>query len=192
MVTVQGNVRKAMRLARKGIGGANWYNSLYTRIEELHGKHAIRYCFILAVTSPNTSVQGNVTLANKAMDQWEAGDEFTGFLSSVCKALEMLRLQEEIFGVITSITIRGRKIRHFADAIIGEVSAVPVDRWMLRAFDFKSITPRRFDYIIDFCRENAAKLGLTPRELQAAIWSGIKAESEVGIRDNDSMLVHLT
>ena len=191
MARLKGTTRRACRLARVGTEGAQWYNELSGELQRLYGDNANTFAAILAVTSPNATVKANVSLAYKAWQQWQADEPFTGFLSIVCTSLELLRASANAFGEVSPSVIRGTKIKHFFRAIVGDPQAVPVDRWMLRAFGFEFPTVARFRYIIDYVQKNAARFGMTPRELQAAIWCGIKVESPGGLGERDDMLAVL-
>ena len=122
----------------------------------------------LAITSINTSVVANVTLAKKAYRQYIDGRPFRGFLPMVIEKLEVARDGQ---------APQGRKIYNFYKALMGVHGAVVVDRWILRAYGFKSMTPGRYDYIERHITRLAKEEGFTPREYQAMVWGGVKTLS---------------
>ena len=67
------------------------------------------------------------------------------------------------------------KVQAFADALAGDLSAVVVDRWRLRAFGFPiKNTPKRNGPTPEGVAGKAAKENMEPAQVQAAIWCGIK------------------
>lgn len=167
---------------KKGLYGAGWYDETRHHIEEKIGsEHTPIYIDFLAATSPNQSVAGNVTCANKALRQFRDGKAFTGYLPIVKNMLDTIRINHMTghrapFG--------GLKVQNFADALAGDLSAVVVDRWILRAFGYPlSATPKRYRLISEWITAKAQREGMEPAQVQAAIWCGIKdLEDETGFK----------
>jgi hypothetical protein len=66
--------------------------------------------------------------------------------------------------------LRGPKTAAFARAIAGDPDAVVIDTWMLKPLDKRSVTPAQYGIIASAVVRCAARVNLTPRETQAAIW----------------------
>ena len=109
------------------------------------------------------------------------GYAFTGFLPNQIKYLDLIKAGHDV---------PGRKIMSFIKALEGDNYAVVVDIWMTRAFGTARLrqydnrkttlapTKREYDAIEAYCRLEAIIRGVTPREYQSIIWTGIKrAES---------------
>ena len=125
---VEPNTKQALRFAQIGLHGSKWYDDLQQELVKGFGKDARLFAVLLAVTSPNTSVQGNCTLATKAFEQWKQGKSFEGFLSIVISQLELLRASEQKQGCLQIELVKGLKIQHFLQSILGNSEAVAVDR----------------------------------------------------------------
>ena len=165
------NTRKANKYFKLGIDGAFWYDKTYAVISEIFREDANLFCDMLAATSPNTSVKGNVTLALKAFFQFQKEEEFHGFMGST---IDMLNK------VVNGYTFGGRKVQKFSEALRGDLSAVVVDRWMLRAYGIEKdiVTDARYRAIEKHINQMAKRHGLQPAQVQAAIWCGIKLDSD--------------
>lgn len=161
------HTNKLLHYMRVGMDGAGWYDNIWPRIQQQYPAHAVLFSNILAVTSPNATVKGNVYLARKAYAQHMAGKDFVGFLPVVVSMLRRVVAGEEAGGL---------KVRNFARALRGDLDAVVVDRWMSRAFGFgdKNITPKRYRDIESWIRVRANKEGMMAAQVQAAVWCGIK------------------
>ena len=160
---------------REGFDERGWYNETSNKLREIFEDDAGLVADLLAATSPNTSVAGNVTLALKAYQQLKNGKDFVGFLPIVVKMLHTIRLN---YLTDEHMPFGGAKIQNFARALKGDLSAVVVDRWMVRAFGYPKITPLRTRKITAWVNARAAQLGVTPCEIQAAIWCGIKRRED--------------
>ena len=170
----------------------DWYavegNLLYDLLPEFHGLPIIR-CF--ACTSMTSSIESNVHQAIKALLQLKRGQCFTGFLPAQIKYLNLIAQGQDV---------PGRKIMSFIRALEGDVNAVVVDIWMCKAFGlleernlhvngrdrtyYKSPSKRVYETIERYCRQDAWKRGLEPRQYQSIIWAAIK--SELGVTRNVS------
>lgn len=160
-----------LKYMRHGIDCADWYNGTAQRLQEVFEDDAGLFADILAATSPNTSVSGNVTLAMKAYQQLKNGKDFAGFLPIVCK---MLAIVKHNYETGEALPFGGEKVQNFARALRGDMSAVVIDRWMLRAFGWKCLTELRIAKMTAWVRRTAQRYGMTPCEVQAAVWCGIK------------------
>lgn len=125
----------------------------------------------LAVTSVNSTVQSNVTLALKALKQHEAGEEFTGFLRPVIANLGR---------VVRGETVKGDKIRNFHEALLGNQYAVVIDRWMYRAYGYDKQRPgiQAYRAVEAAILREAEEAGMYPAEYQAQLWAEFRGAGE--------------
>jgi hypothetical protein len=93
------------------------------------------------------------------------------YLSSVVDELNRAKAGE---------AFEGRKIENFARAILGDPNAIVIDRWMMRWAGFPATEAFGaaddpiYDIVEDMVRKAAAEHGVTPRQMQAAIWKGTR------------------
>ena len=160
------STQKMLSMYRQGIEGQDWYRNTKAELQSVFGPDTDRFVDFLAATSPNTTVAANTSLALKAYMQWKTGKPFTGYLPETIKSLNKAAAGEE-FG--------GLKVQSFRKNLHGDPVPVTVDRWIARALGFgdqPTVPQYKFmDYLIS---QVAAKKGLEPRQLQAAIWKTIK------------------
>lgn len=163
-------------LFEDGRASMDWYEQTRQCVEDLVGSEDAKLVVqLLAVTSANTTVRANVTLALKAWNQIRRGQPLDGYMPGV---------QENIIRVMCGRRPTGPKISAFMDALLGEEDAVVVDRWMLRAYGYPHMTPKRLRDIVEDVTQRAEKAGVTPRQYQAAVWFGCKQRDETVNRDN--------
>ena len=171
------STRKINSYLKAGLHGAEWYDHTRKVVEDKLGKElAPVFVDILAATSPNQSVKGNVTIAKRALKQLQERQAFRGYLSMVANMLNIIRINH-----ITGHRAKfgGAKVQNFADALAGDSGAVVVDRWMLRAFGYPNIiTHKRYREISLWIVTRAAQLDMSPAQVQASIWTGIKAKED--------------
>lgn len=158
---------------KAGLYGAQWYDETRQHVVASVGaEYADVFIDMLAATSPNQSVKGNVTAARKALKQLKESKAFSGYLPIVVNMLNIIKVSH-----MTGHRARfgGAKVQAFADALRGDLSAVVVDRWMLRAFGYPNIiTDKRYRTITEWVNRKAEKEGMQPAQVQAAIWCGVK------------------
>lgn len=167
------------RFYSDGLSARMWYDDAWAFLQEEFQGHAYRMAAYLAMTSPNATVQANVTLALKALRHYKSGQEFSGYLKSVTFALKTY----EVHGVV----LGGPKIRCFYENLTGNLTPVTVDRWIARALGAKSNPKTEIEYmqmslaIAEFARA----VGEEPARAQAAIWHGIRHAEQVSFNFGD-------
>ena len=168
---------------RKFESWKDWYQQEKAAIDSMFGKDSPLFLKILAATSANTTVAGNVSLALKAYGQMIRGEPFTGYLGQVIENLERVRDHD--------LHPEGLKIHPFSRALEGDASAIAVDRHILRAiFGDRDVKPTAENVrkAQDVIRNIAAKHGWTPRETQAALWAwNIAREGKTPGRYTDAL-----
>lgn len=77
---------------------------------------------------------------------------------------------------LTSL-VTGIKVKPFWYALLGDESAVVVDRWILRlVYPNDRGYPARVRRIQRVIRQRAPEIGIAPRDLQAALWLKVRRE----------------
>ncbi len=147
----------------------DWYTSSRLAAQEHFPEDWELFLGFLAVTSVNSTVKSNMTLALKAYAQHANGKPFSGYLKQVIANLR---------NVVDGKTLNGPKINAFFLALKGDKKAVVVDRWMARAYGFKSVTTSNYDRIERNIRIEAGANGMEPSDFQAWKWADIRGAGE--------------
>lgn len=175
------NTSRIGEYIRKGSKDRFWYRDTEALFVELFGSDRLGLSTqLFAATSIKTSLPANIRLFRRALNEIENGLPFSNYLPAMLFQLELIRKGEPI---------QARKIRNFAAAMSGDVSAVVVDRWIMRAFGLdgdKSPTTREYDAIENLVKYAANVRGEEPRQTCAMIWSGIRG----GVTRYDLILRH--
>lgn len=174
------NDSKISHYIQVGHKDLNWYAETEELFVEIFGRPNLKMVATLfAATSMNSSLKSNIRLFRKAHYQIEKGIPHAGFMPGILQQLNRVRDGGEL---------SGNKIRSFAAAMSGDVNAVVVDIWLLRAFgmDNKSkrklsgrlqssgATDKQYRLIEQWVRGRAFLLNIEPRQLSAIIWSGAR------------------
>ena len=147
-----------------------WYAKSYEAIKQLHGDDADLYAQCLAATSPMSELKSNVSLANKAFSQIKAGRPITGFIGGHKKNLERIARREPI---------QGQKVVSFYKNLIGDSSAITIDRWMMRHYGYEydhQPTKKEYAEISARLSEEAAEQGMTNSDYQARLWTAARGK----------------
>ncbi len=145
--------------------GADWYVVASRRIRDKYGFDADLFADLLAATSPQMDVRENVKEAEKALERHRKGEPQEPWIPSHAKNIERALRREPL---------SGPKVRAFAAALKGDVEAVVVDTWMLRAAGLG--TPKRIQRPSSFrvvhlaIRLVAASQKLPCTVVQARVW----------------------
>jgi hypothetical protein len=136
--------RQLLRYFEMGIGGRDWYKTMYQDFLDIFPSQQDADMFIkfLAATSPNNAVGTNMLYAFKAYALWLTSppgallpcyDEtvppnvFRGFSSGHCPNVNR---------AIRGEPLSGLKVSAFVNAMFGDEKAMVIDRWMIRAAGF--------------------------------------------------------
>lgn len=176
------NLKQLLKLYEQGKAGADWYAKTREELHKIFGrKDGDLMIRILASTSPNTTVPANVTLALKAFKQMKFGEDFHGELDSFGAFKPgYLPVVKNMLRAIRDggddDAIGGLKVQSFRKNLLGETDPVTIDRWMRRVFKFKSdnITDPQYKFMDYQVTQVARKLGVEPRQVQAAMWKAIR------------------
>lgn len=174
------NFEKICYYLNKGWNGKDWYSTESIKLLNLLPEfEELPILKVFAVTSMTTSIEANVHLAIKALLQMKNKIPFVGYLPNQIKYLKFIEQNQ---------FIPGRKIRNFIEALEGNINSVVVDIWICRAFDmakrrkFKNRqywlapTKKEYDFMEDIIKQVALVNKIEPRQVQSAIWIGIKQE----------------
>jgi hypothetical protein len=177
------NLDVVMDLFHKGEHAAGWYDAAWEEMQRMFGQHAELYANVLAALSPHNGVKGNVTAANKAMAMILSGERdlkhpFT--VTTAKKAGDGMQAHvDNLNRVLRGEPLEGPKVGPFSRALQGDRNAVVVDTWMMRAFGFTDkANESEMTFIQQAVTGMAEKLGMDARQVQAAIWTGVKVERE--------------
>lgn len=196
----EGRIQRIKRFFRNGQSGIGWYQQTNEVIEQLFDGDKERgalLILLLGATSPMMDVKGNLDQALKALKMVDAGIQFgderlleeydrrieSGERIGSLKPWSRIWLRAFLSVHVPNIRraalrrdLRGPKVEQFAHALAGDVMAVTVDRWIMRAFRMGHDTPLVSEYrcIERAITKLAAQAEVAPRDYQAAAWTGIK------------------
>lgn len=145
--------------------GADWYEIAHRRIVNKYGFDADLFADLLAATSPQMDVRENVKEAEKALERYRKGEPQEPWIPSHTNNIQRALRREPL---------SGPKVRAFAAALKGDVNAVVVDTWMLRAAGLGS--PKRIQRPSSFrvvhlaIRLVAESQKLPATVVQARVW----------------------
>jgi hypothetical protein len=171
--------KRVLAMYKAGKLGEDWYKHTQTELEQHFGPDAPMFVDMLAATSPNNTVEGNVTMALKAYTQYKTGQPFKGYMPAVIGNLEK---------VVKGISPSGPKVSSFKANLFGDPDRVTVDRWIARAMGRQSdnLTAGQYKFLDYQLTQLAKKAGVEPRQMQAAIWRAIKDEQGRAGNTNES------
>lgn len=168
-------VGRLVRLAENGIDGSDWYDSAQAQIETVCGFaswNVVRFTQCLAITSPRCSVLRNI---RRTFQYMQHGKHFSDTIRSIRRSVE----HWEETGELSTRKDRGQKVKNFCSALLGDRDAITLDTWMSEALWIEqSAFSRKSDRELCFSlvRRTAKRVGLYPRDCQAAIWCGVVRE----------------
>jgi hypothetical protein len=151
----------------------HWYLHSRQAIKRVYGKDWKLFAGLLACTSPNTSIKGNITLARKAYNEIKETGHIntTGYIHAhVCCIDKFLKTGYP----------SGRKAKSFYLNLTGlDKTVVTVDIWMCRYAGINRDVPtsRQYMEIEDRVREEAEDLGINPCDRQSEIWVKMRGNS---------------
>ena len=160
------------------VRGVEWYGIAAELAAELH--HCPETAAgVIAAMSPMMSWRSNVDVARRIIAAHDAGADCPasgyGLTRNVRKAWAILD------GADPLDVLSGRKVRAFYANIIGDPDAVTVDRWAVRIAlgdpEHPGTVGDRDHYAIESAyREAAGRIGIAPRDLQAATWVAFRRQ----------------
>lgn len=164
------NTERLIEIRAKGEFGQEWYNKSRKELEKIFGDDTDLFIDIISITSMGRTPKANTTLGVRNYVQYKIGGEWVG----VSKKQKPM-LDRAVAGM--SYGKNAPKITNFVKALKGDKDAVVVDRWLWRIYKDKDYgTAKEYKLIEAHVRDMAKTYGRDPREIQAAMWFGIKKE----------------
>jgi hypothetical protein len=191
-------------LLAEGFESDGWmfYHDVGRVIKEAFGEtDGDMYLKFLAITSTGTNAMStNITAANqafmlwkttgKAMRQKEGSKLFAGVGRRDVSEMLNAATRGERFS-------KSEKLHRYYKALNGDENAVVIDLWMNRLFGFgDAVSDTQYRFIEQEIFRLANATGKSPRDIQAALWSGAKAmwareASNLGITEGTAYAPHL-
>jgi hypothetical protein len=159
-----------LELFELGKGTGDWYTQARQTLWTVFGEDGDLVARLIAATSPQVKVSRNLDLALQAYQQHKLG------LDPVPKGV-IPGAVGNIYRAIRGEPLSGPKVSRFAANILGDKSPVTVDVWMMRLFGLpydKAPTAQQYRMISEWTGQLAQEMGVSPSEMQAALWVGGK------------------
>lgn len=177
-------------IARAVVGAAAWSRMSADERRALTAQVA----GVIAALSPRCQWSTNVAWASAVMLAARRG--------GACPAVHTKTMRRQAWriarGEAPLSVLHGPKVRAFWANIVGDTDAVTVDVWAVRAArgdrptvadgrgrmryaDNGRVSAREYAAYADVYRRAARRLGVTPREVQAAVWVAVR-----GVRPTDA------
>ena len=164
--------------------GIAWYDRAQDTAKAIHSS-ALIGAGVLAALSPRTDWRHNKLYAERVCRYAQDGAEYPppcSTWSRLEKAWKIAKLENPTAQQILVI-LRGPKTCRFFRNITGDERAVTIDVWSKRiATGGKDDSAPRPGYDYDTLEQAyqiaAQRLGISPRDLQAALWCHVRGDSE--------------
>lgn len=173
-------LERILALQKAGEGNFDWYHGFIEKATRVLGKQdADRFAQLTGALSAQASPSENVDAALDVFLHWKAGKSPNEILELVPFASLHGRRQNTL-RALSGEPLSGPKVSRFARALSGDPTAVTPDRWMARVFypGYKGVPKEEMaQFMESWVRIEAQKLGISPRDMQAQLWEGIKLET---------------
>jgi hypothetical protein len=179
----------------------DWYKNFTPVLKELFGPLYREFIICLGVTSKNTSVISNFERACESFEHYLMNGIFPtdpkNFYADQWKVVNK-NLKGGVFNENDWISDLGYKLGSYTRNLIGDENEVTVDLWMVRFLLGKTegmvSSEKLKDGITNITKQVASELGWEPRQVQAAIWMGAKANwpSEYAVAGSREMVTVTT
>jgi hypothetical protein len=159
--------RRFSRRAESGADGRHWYAEARAWAESIHGTGAPLFLGMLAATSARAGIRTNLRSALRAYRLASDGRD-----TDEGSPYGVPANRRAVTRVARGLPLRGQKTGPYQRALMGDPESVAVDVWVSRAAGYRdSPGPREVSIVTDACRRVAARIGWTPAEVQAAVWT---------------------
>ena len=163
------------RYAKIGLDRADWYDKALAEIIGVCRRECwdvVDFARKIAILSPRVAIRRNIRLALTYQ-------EYTDYLGGV-----VLGIKQSMSHYEKTDEIRGPKTGPFSDALLGDNEAIVLDTWMSKVMLPCEFLPDSSSFrrkatragAEEVIRKVAKRLYLSPRDCQAAIWSGVFRE----------------
>jgi len=158
---------------------APWYLGAMEELRSVFGDDAELVAGLIAATSPGQRVATNINLAMTAYAQYKTGQPI------VLRANYASSLLPNVHRILRGEPLSGEKVTNFRLNILGDTQAVTNDTWMMRVLGLstkaiagKENAPTTTEYrlMTEWVTQLAKDVGVTPRDMQGALWVAIKLE----------------
>lgn len=177
-------LRKNLKqLALEGEPGRMWYENSSKAILELAGgdrEEAEKIVALIAIYSPNATVAANTTMALNAYFQFKAGLPIKAGLGMANRKAEDLLRHNKPWGGVKTNSFYQNLMSEIDPSALKEGVAT-MDMWMALAFDYgdkKLDQGPKYRFAQTETQRLAKELGWSAHQVQAAIWTAIKARVE--------------
>ncbi|TDI15212.1 MAG: sigma-70 family RNA polymerase sigma factor, partial [Acidobacteria bacterium] len=163
------------KLYNKGEASKHWYDKFWTEIQVVFGEDAEVFANFVAAHSQMTDTSANAERGLEAYIQFKTGVPFTAVgmaRNQILANLERAARGEDI---------RGIKVTNFLKNLMGDLSAVTLDRHMMGIFfgdKNKPPTERQHQIVATTVTLKAKQVGVEPAQYQAALWAAVRDASE--------------
>ena len=163
-----------------------WYEGTlpwaYEQFGEQDGDMFIKF---LGVLGQSAGPRENLQMALDAFADWKLG-----YLSNTSHRVNGATddIMERLRFVVNGGDVTGMKISSYTNNLSLDDFNVTVDRWMYRLFGYE-YTPGNagsdamYEIISQQIRDIGTELGMTPREVQARLWVGVRNEMQGGVNE---------
>lgn len=178
MISTTTMVRRITRAYRASTpahraAGLGWYAEAWRVAGEIWPERPDLAAGVIAALSPRCQWSTNVVWARAVVEAARRGDATPPAVHTTVMRAQAWRIAN---GEAPLSVLAGPKVRAFWANITGDVDAVTVDIWAVRAAMGADapkdgrVTPAQYRVTADAYRRAARILGVTPRECQAAVW----------------------
>lgn len=163
------NISEAKQIVSEVIDWTTWYDGISDYVNEIFGEYSEDVLSLLPLASQGNGSAGTVALAINNIERIYKGEKPVG----------LAEYKGYVSDFLGGKGIESDKMYNFFKAITGDENAVAVDMhvWSIimgKNPNKKQVNPKNkaeFDRAKEFVNTLATELGLTPREVQAALWA---------------------
>lgn len=167
----------------------SWYQETKDKLERKYKEDFKLVAGLISSTSPRYSIKRNIKTALKVYHAFKSNPilflqyieshkaEFIAVYQLLpCHYNNILKCLKHDFR--NDLILGGDKVNSFYQNITGNKKAVTIDTWMLRYFNHNTAWVNKGDYkkYSDIITHLSIKEGLEPCELQAVIWTKVRAD----------------
>jgi len=163
------------KLFDKGEANKHWYDKFWVEIQVVFGEDAELFANLVAAHSQMTDTTRNAERGLQAYIELKTGVPFTAV--GMARNVIINNLNRAAEGK----PIQGIKVTNFLKNLMGDLSAVTLDRHMMGIFfgdKNKAPTERQHQIVATTVTSKARKAGVEPAQYQAALWAAVRNASE--------------
>jgi hypothetical protein len=152
-----------------------WYATSRSALHARFGSDASLMAALLAATSPRQTMRANVTMALRTYHLYQQGAELGLRLLPAHRVNVVRALRGE--------PLSGLKVSALHQNLLGDESAVAVDRWVVRFYrgrgmdiEYRGIEESLYHQIESEVCQDAKIMGVTPAQMQVSVWCFMNGE----------------